>query len=361
MSPRLRRLATRLAALSAAAVVAGVAGVGLLWVALPDPAGLSSRNPATTALIEQRRAEAARAHRRFRPRQAWVPLDRISPRLVDAVVASEDAKFFEHRGFDWEALWEAARHDLSRGRFARGASTITQQLAKNLYLGTEKSLLRKAKEALLAVKLERALGKRRILALYLNVAEWGDGVFGVEAGARRHLGVSAADLDTAQAVLLAAMLPAPRRVDLARPSAWLRARATGLLDRLHDEHRIGDEEHRTSSAALDRLLAGPPPPDDRAEPPEEEPPPPTGPPDTGPVAAPAPEEPAPAPAPEASPAGLSPPPAPPPPIPPEAAAAGSGPDSPPGPSPEGAAPPQGAGTTGQSDGSPPAQDAPPHE
>ncbi len=247
-----------------------MAALGLAWVALPDPRELVTRNPRTTALIEQRRAEAARTRRAFRPQQAWVPLERISRRLVEAVVASEDAKFFGHAGFDWEALQGAARHDLERGRFARGASTITQQLAKNLYLGTEKSLLRKAREALLAMKLERALDKRRILALYLNVAEWGDGAFGVEAGARRHLGVSAASLDTAQAVLLASMLPAPRRVDLSRPSAWLRARSTRLLDRLHAERRIGDEEHRSASAALARLLAGPAPADDREEPPEEE-------------------------------------------------------------------------------------------
>ena len=180
-----------------------------LWLLLPDPAEWRARNPPTTALIDQRKAEAAQARRRYRPQQAWVPLERISRRLVTAVVASEDATFFGHRGFDWDALQAAARHDLARGRFARGASTITQQLAKNLYLGTEKSLLRKAKEAVLAAKLERALDKRRILTLYLNVAEWGDGTFGVEAGARRHLGAGAGALSTAQAVLLASMLPAP--------------------------------------------------------------------------------------------------------------------------------------------------------
>jgi monofunctional biosynthetic peptidoglycan transglycosylase len=265
-----RSLAGRALLALASAVAAALAAVGLLWASLPDPAEWATRNPPTTALIEQRRVEAARAGRRFRPQQAWVPLERISRRLVQAVVASEDAKFFGHAGFDWAALQEVTHRGLRRGRFGRGASTITQQLAKNLWLGTEKSLLRKAKEALLAVKLERSLAKRRILALYLNVAEWGDGTFGAEAGARRHLGVSAAGLDWAQAVLLASMLPAPRKVDLARPSPWLRARATRLLDRLHAERQLDDGEHRSASTALARLLGEPVPADERAEPPEEE-------------------------------------------------------------------------------------------
>ncbi|HET9551998.1 MAG TPA: monofunctional biosynthetic peptidoglycan transglycosylase [Anaeromyxobacteraceae bacterium] len=261
-----RRRQVRRALTALAALVAGaVALLAILWVALPDPGPLAARNPPTTALIEQRKAEAARARQRYRPQQAWVPLERMSRRLVEAVVAAEDAKFFGHGGFDWDALEDAARHDLARGRFARGASTITQQLAKNLYLGTEKSLLRKAKEAVLAAKLERALPKRRILALYLNVVEWGNGVFGAEAGARHHLGASAGSLTTAQAVLMASMLPAPRKVDLAHPSAWLRRRAVGLLDRLHAERRITDDEHRSASAELERLLAGPAPAVDEPE------------------------------------------------------------------------------------------------
>lgn len=270
--PRRRPLA-RIALVAAALLGLGVAALVALWLLLPDPAAWRGRNPPTTALIEQRKVEAAKAKRRYRPQQAWVPLERISRRLVEAVVASEDAKFFAHRGFDWEALEAAARHDLARGRFARGASTISQQLAKNLWLGTEKSLLRKAKEALLTARLERALDKRRILAIYLNVAEWGDGVFGVEAGARRHLGASAASLSTAQAVLLASMLPAPRRVDLSRPSGWLRGRAGHLLGRLRDEHAISGEEYREAKAELDRLLRGPASPGEAEEPPEDDDPP----------------------------------------------------------------------------------------
>jgi monofunctional biosynthetic peptidoglycan transglycosylase len=266
---RLRRLLPR--ALSVAAVVAAATAslVGLLWVSLPDPSPLARQNPRTTALMDQRREEARAARRPFRLRQEWVGLDGISPHLVDAVVLSEDAKFFGHEGFDWEAIREAAEADLKQGRFARGASTITQQLAKNLYLGTEKRLSRKVKEAILSAKLERSLSKRRILAIYLNVAEWGDGLFGVEAGARHHLGVGASALSPAQAAVLASMLPAPRRVDLAHPSAWLRGRSRRLVDRMRDAGHLSDEAHLHASAELERILAGPAPAEDRGE---EEPP-----------------------------------------------------------------------------------------
>jgi monofunctional biosynthetic peptidoglycan transglycosylase len=253
----------------AAAVVAAVA-LAALWVTLPDPAPLARQNPRTTALIEQRRAEARERGRPFRPRQAWVGLERISPRLVQAVLLSEDANFFGHEGLDWEAIRDAASHDLRVGRFARGASTLTQQLAKNLWLGTEKSLWRKAKEAVLAAKLERAAPKKRILALYLNVVELDDAVFGVEAGARHRFGASAASLSVAQAVVLASMLPAPRRVDLSRPSSWLKARSRRLLDRMRDHGRISADEHLRASAELERILAGPTPADDREEPPEDD-------------------------------------------------------------------------------------------
>jgi monofunctional biosynthetic peptidoglycan transglycosylase len=265
-SPLARR-AVRIALVAAAAgAVSGTA----LWIALPDPAPLARENPRTTALIEQRRGEAKEKRRAFRPRQAWIALERISPRLVDAVLLSEDANFFGHEGIDWVAMRDAAEHDLRVRRFARGASTITQQLAKNLWLGTRKSLWRKLEEAVLAAKLERAVGKRRILALYLNVVELDDGVFGAEAGARHRFGAGAADLSAAQAVVLASMLPAPRRVDLARPSTWLRSRSRRLLDRMRDAGRIGAEEHLRSSAELERILAGPSPADDREEPPDDD-------------------------------------------------------------------------------------------
>ena len=269
---RLRRLLPRALSVAAALAATAAAVVAYLWATLPDPSPLARQNPRTTALMEQRREEARAARRPFRIRQEWVGIDGISRSLVDAVVLSEDARFFGHEGFDWEAIREAAEADLKEGRFARGASTITQQLAKNLYLGTEKKLSRKVKEAILSAKLERTLSKRRILAVYLNVAEWGEGVFGVEAGARHHLGVSAAALSPAQAAVLASMLPAPRRVDLARPSGWLRGRARRLLDRMRDAGHLSADAHLHASAELERILAGPAPADDRGgeEPPEDE-------------------------------------------------------------------------------------------
>ncbi len=256
--------------LCGAALAMLVVGLAILWVTLPDPSPLARTPPATTALIEQRRAEA-RAHRRsFHPQRTWVSLDRVPRYAVDAVILSEDARFFGHEGIDWEATREAAEHDLARGHFARGGSTITQQLAKNLWLGTEKSLFRKGKEAVLAWKLERALSKRRILALYLNVAEFGNGVFGIEAGARARFGVGAADLSVAQAVVLASMLPAPRKVDLDEPSTWIQRRSRRLLDRMAQAGRLSAEEHERASAELERILAGPRPAEDQEEPPEED-------------------------------------------------------------------------------------------
>ena len=239
-------------------VTAGVlaATVAALWVTLPDPSLVATKNPRTTALIEQRRAEASAARRAFRPRQAWVPLDRISERLVQAVLVSEDASFYAHGAFDWHEVSAAADDSLRSGRPLRGASTITQQLAKNLWLGTERSAWRKAREAILSVKLERRLSKRRILTLYLNVAEWGIGVFGAEAAARARFGIPAAELSSAQAALLAAMLPAPRKADLGNPSRWLGRRARGVIDRMLAAGRIDGAEHAHASAELERYLAG---------------------------------------------------------------------------------------------------------
>jgi len=267
---RTPRLRTRLLDAAAALLGLAAAAIALLWVALPDPGGLASKDPRTTALVEQRRAEARRAGRAFAPDLRFVPLGRISPPLAEAVVLAEDAGFFDHGPFDFREMQKALEKNIDRRRFVRGASTLTQQLAKNLYLGTDRTLARKVKEAVLALKLERALGKRRILALYLNVAEWGEGVFGAEAAASARFGVPASALTTAQAAVLAAMLPAPRKADLARPSPWLRNRSRRVLDLLLDYGKIDPAEHAHASAELERILAGGAlPGDEDAEPPEE--------------------------------------------------------------------------------------------
>lgn len=209
--------------------------LALTWlITLPDVTTLSRQNPTSTALMEHRQARASR-NGRVIPRQwIWVPLSRISPHLQRAVVAAEDASFFIHEGFDWEGIRDAALHNLEAGEMKRGGSTITQQLAKNLYLSSERSLLRKAREALITRSLERHLTKGRILELYLNVAEWGRGVYGAEAAARHHFGKSAAELSADEAAWLAAILPSPQRYDPLRKTTALTRRHQRILRWMHN-------------------------------------------------------------------------------------------------------------------------------
>ena len=201
---------------------------GLFWLTLPSAEPLRRGNPATTAVIEARMKEAREQGRAGRRNQHWVALDRISPWLIRAVVNSEDARFFEHDGIDEKQTRIALTTALEDGHFGRGASTITQQLAKNLWLGEERTLWRKLREMFLARRLEK-LGKNRILELYLNVAEWGDGIYGADAAARVWFGRSAADVSPEEAAVLAAMLPAPRKRSPTRPSAALVKRSFEVL------------------------------------------------------------------------------------------------------------------------------------
>lgn len=183
----------------------------LRYLALPSVAYLAAINPGETAMMELRRDAFTDAHpdREWKIRQRWVPLERISPWLRQAVVASEDDRFYEHHGFDFKLLWQAAERNWEKGRLAAGGSTISQQLAKNLWFSPERSLLRKLKEALMTARLEYWLDKDRILEIYLNVVEWGQGIFGAEAAARHYFGKSAAALGKREAAQLAVMLPAP--------------------------------------------------------------------------------------------------------------------------------------------------------
>ena len=201
----------------------------------PDVAALARTNPSTTAFIESRKAAAAEKGRPFTLHWTWVPLTRISPHLRKAVLTAEDAAFYQHHGFDWDGMKDAFTRNWDRGKLRRGGSTLTQQLAKNLYLSSEKSLLRKAHEMLLAWELERRLPKKRILELYLNVVEWGQGVYGAEAAARHHFGKSAGDLSPAEAALLAAMLPSPRRFDPIRMTPYLSKRQAQILRLMKEE------------------------------------------------------------------------------------------------------------------------------
>jgi monofunctional glycosyltransferase len=197
-------------------------------VGLPSPSevrALADANPQTTALMRQRAEEARRAGRKPRRVQAWVPLGRVSRHLIRAVLASEDQKFFGHDGVDWQAIQKSVDEDRKKGRFVRGGSTITQQLAKNLFFTTHKTVTRKMRELVAARWMEQELSKRRILELYLNVIEWGDGIYGAEAAARRWYGKSAADLGEEEAAGLAAMIPNPRRINPSvSPARFARAR-----------------------------------------------------------------------------------------------------------------------------------------
>ena len=173
----------------------------------------------------QREEEARAKGRKARAVQSWVPLSRVSRHLIHAVLASEDQGFFGHEGVDWKAIEESIEKNVEKGRFARGGSTITQQLAKNLYFGTSKTPLRKVRELVVTQWLEADLTKARILALYLNLIEWGDGIYGCEAGARSWYGKPASALSATEAAGLAAMIPNPRRIN-PRVSALRRERAT---------------------------------------------------------------------------------------------------------------------------------------
>ena len=209
-----------------------------LWLlTLPDVASLRTANPTTTALIETRQAQAEEKGLQIGRHWIWVPLSRMSPHLRRAVVAAEDASFFTHEGFDWEGMKDAAIYDLEKGELKRGGSTITQQLAKNLYLSSERSIFRKAREALITRSLEHHLSKERILELYLNVAEWGIGIYGAEAASRHHFRKPAHDLSEEEAAWLAAILPAPRRYDPLRKTTSLVRRYERVLHRMNQSPR----------------------------------------------------------------------------------------------------------------------------
>jgi monofunctional glycosyltransferase len=218
-------------------VLLGAAAVALATLAhvavtVPDVRPLRTVNPPTTAFMELRASQARAEGRMPRRDHRWVRADRISPHLARAVLVSEDAAFWSHDGLDLAELRESIATNLQRGRLARGGSTITQQLAKNLYLSPSKDPMRKVRELLIARRLEAELPKRRILELYLNVVEWGDGVYGAEAAARHHFGKSAAALTPSEAALLAGALVNPRVLDPSRPNARLLGRQRTILSRM---------------------------------------------------------------------------------------------------------------------------------
>jgi monofunctional biosynthetic peptidoglycan transglycosylase len=177
----------------------------------PDVSTLRKVNPKKSAFMEYRENEWLRQGKEKKIVQQWVPLAQISPYVIKAVIIAEDDKFWSHEGFDFDAMQKALEKDLKQRKFKVGGSTISQQLAKNLFLSPSKNPVRKLKEAVLTWRLERNLSKKRIIELYLNVAEWGDGLFGIEAASHRYYDKPASDLSASEAARLAAILPNPRR------------------------------------------------------------------------------------------------------------------------------------------------------
>lgn len=214
-------------------------GVLLLWMffeVLFLPFGeisrLKSANPTETAFMRHHRERASEEGKRFVKRQRWIPLSRIPKHLIDAVLVSEDGTFWFHEGFDWFEFRESFERNLKDGKFTRGASTITQQLVKNLFLSPSKNPLRKLKEWILTWRMEQVLSKSRILELYMNVIEWGDGIYGADAASQHYFGIPSALISRTEAAHLAAIIPNPRRYRPDGTSRYITRRAELILRRM---------------------------------------------------------------------------------------------------------------------------------
>jgi len=224
---RLMRWAWRSAAIVLAAIVVyqfWIFGNVVWWVWF---------NPSTSAFMERRLEVLQEDNPEAALRHKWVPYARISINLKRAMIAAEDAKFLDHDGFDWEAIQKAYEKNIVKGKIVAGGSTISQQLAKNLFLSGKRTPWRKGQEALITVMIEKVMTKRRIFEIYLNIIEWGNGVFGAEAAARHYFGTSAAYLDAEQAAHLAAMVPKPRYYDRVRYTPLLERRTGIILERMY--------------------------------------------------------------------------------------------------------------------------------
>jgi monofunctional biosynthetic peptidoglycan transglycosylase len=225
----IRKSLIYIAALAGLLIVALLAYQGYILVRLW---WWSDHVPTTTAFMDAR-LEAMRAKDpKVALKYQWVPYARISGRLKRAIIVAEDARFVDHEGFDWEGIQKAMEKNQHKGKIVAGGSTISQQLAKNLFLSGQRSFLRKGEEALITLMMEAVLDKERIFEIYLNVIEWGDGVFGAEAAARHYFGVSAAQLSAEQAAKLAAMVPRPRFYDHNRNAPWLLKKTQLILERM---------------------------------------------------------------------------------------------------------------------------------
>jgi len=235
----------KLLALIALGVFAAIFYIVWVVLTLPDTRSLIRTNPKTTALMEQRAGEDKTG---VQPLKVWTPYNSVSIYLRNAVLTSEDSAFFQHQGFDWTQIKESLRRDWKDKRFSRGASTITQQLAKNLYLSTSRNPLRKIQEFVIAQQLEQQLTKQRIFEIYLNVIEWGDGIYGANAASNRYFGKSPGDLLPEEAAVLAAMIPNPRRFTPARNHAYLEKRKNEILDHMVQWNYLSRSDYESAKA-----------------------------------------------------------------------------------------------------------------
>jgi monofunctional biosynthetic peptidoglycan transglycosylase len=242
----LKKWIQRLAFIAAAAL--------LIYLSIqPDVSRLRHHNPTTTSLMELRKKQARKLHRPYPTMMIWCDLDKVSPYLVHAVLLAEDDRFYQHHGFDLEQIIEAVKTNIEKRRYAYGGSTITQQLARTLYLSPKKNLLRKLKEAVITVRLESTLPKNRILELYLNVVEWGRGIYGIEAASQFYFNKPAAALLPDEAVALASILPSPRRWTPLSEQAFMARRRTQLMARME---KAGYAPMPTSNYDLELLEGG---------------------------------------------------------------------------------------------------------
>jgi monofunctional biosynthetic peptidoglycan transglycosylase len=220
------------------------------YMGLPDVSELETHNPRTTALMLQRYREAKETGKAFRIQQQWIDFEAIPKLLRETVRISEDAAFYQHKGIDFDELKEAIKKNWQKGEYARGASTITQQLAKNLYLSTDKNLIRKIKEFLIAMRLEKNLTKDRIFEIYLNVIEWGPGIFGVEAASQHYFHKGVDQLNLEEIVRLVAVIPQPLKTNPTENSDWLKWKARWIVDALKRYAYIDEAQYQ---AVYDRF------------------------------------------------------------------------------------------------------------
>jgi monofunctional biosynthetic peptidoglycan transglycosylase len=242
-------------------VVLSLLGCVVFYSVYPDMATLKRKNPGKTAFMKYREREWKARGKALKIQRKWASYSHISPYVIKAVIISEDDKFWSHQGFDFDAMEKALEKDLEKGKFKFGGSTISQQLVKNLYLSPSKSPSRKLAEAVITWRMERTLSKRRILELYLNVAEWGEGVFGVEAASLTYFGKPASSLGPEEASRLAAVLPNPRRYK-ANGSARFVERRARLIYRIMVQRGIVVEEYEEATHQNENEL---PPPAEEGE------------------------------------------------------------------------------------------------